>query len=138
MNPLLFHFPRRLQSKRDVKSTIVQLHHQHVLRRSKEWNDEENIIIIIVPNPVYVSSRFVSFLCVHPQLYATQYTQPLSTNHDWPSNRCHRKKSINSSVGGGSSPKEFTKLFYDHCCVLPNHIPCLSVLVHVTLCGQLD
>lgn len=25
-----------------------------------------------------------------------------------------------------SSPKEFTKLFYDHCCVLPNHIPRLS------------
>lgn len=69
----------------------------------------------------------------HPS--TTHNTQPLSTNHDWPSNRCHRKKSINSSVGGGSSPKEFTKLFYDHCCVLPNHIPRLSVLVHVTLCG---
>lgn len=67
----------------------------------------------------------------HPS--TTHNTQPLSTNHDWPSNRCHRKKSINSSVGG-SSPKEFTKLFYDHCCVLPNHIPRLSLFLSMLHC----
>lgn len=32
-----------------------------------------------------------------------------------------------------SSPKEFTKLFYDHCCVLPNHIPRRSLFMSITL-----
>lgn len=32
-----------------------------------------------------------------------------------------------------SSPKEFTKLFYDHCCVLPNHIPRRSLFLFIIL-----
>lgn len=77
LEPLIIPFSKKVAVKEGCEEYYCTTSSSTCAAKVKGIKWRRNSIIIIVPNPVYVSSRFVSFLCVHPQLHHPQYSTTL-------------------------------------------------------------